>query len=385
MADRSSQLGLASLHDVVLQYLTTSAHASTARVLAHSKRRQPTTHQDVKPTGGHNGDADPDGMDLDEDGAGEGERGSTNGKHVGTPTRRSIELDEEALASIDQRRAIINHILNGAITRAVDALNAHFPAVLADPQHGGSSSTASGSNGHSNGISQPAQAEAAGNMQVSSIYTHSPNKPAIAIEPNHSLPVLCHSTYPSHVRLNLQIQQFIESFRQVSPSSPAPSSPSSSIGSLGNSGTLSNSTATLTNALTAAQGLHTEAKKLSAEVRAMYLREIKDVGALFAYSNPEKSILKGFLEQSRRIRLADQVNAAILHSQGEPTQSFLEAFARRTIVMYGLLAKDGIDPRPDLTALNGGTSGQGGQQLVEYWKHNQGKRFDLHEFVNQTW
>lgn len=69
---------------------------------------------------------------------------------------------------------------------------------------------------------------------------------------------------------------------------------------------------TLTNALTAAQELHAEAKKLPADVRAVYLQEIKDVGALFAYTDPETSILKGFLEQRRRIALAEQVNAAIL-------------------------------------------------------------------------
>ena len=168
---------------------------------------------------------------------------------------------------------------------------------------------------------------------------------------DHSVPVYTSSTHPAHVRLNLQIQQFIESFRQLAPSSP--SSSTSSIASLtssmvlpGGSGHLNGGKGlhgssamgvdgllmshtgaptglsasgsggshkvTLTNALTAAQGLHTEAKKLSPEVRATYLQEIKDVGALFAYTDPETSILKGFLDQHRRIALADQVNRAIL-------------------------------------------------------------------------
>jgi hypothetical protein len=69
---------------------------------------------------------------------------------------------------------------------------------------------------------------------------------------------------------------------------------------------------TLTNALTAAQGLHQEAKKLGAEDRAVYLLEIKDVVALFAYTDPESSILRGFLDQNRRIALAEQINRAIL-------------------------------------------------------------------------
>jgi hypothetical protein len=145
---------------------------------------------------------------------------------------------------------------------------------------------------------------------------------------DHSLPVLHHSSHPAHVRLNLRIQSFIESFRQLAPSSP--SSPSSSMGSLtssmhnggpsaavpGGAGTAAGGGVTLTHALTAAQGLHAEAKKLGPEDRAVYLQEIKDVGALFAYTDPETSILKGFLEQGRRIVLAEQVNRAILRESG---------------------------------------------------------------------
>jgi hypothetical protein len=80
----------------------------------------------------------------------------------------------------------------------------------------------------------------------------------------------------------------------------------------GVAGTAGGGGVTLTHALTAAQGLHAEAKKLGPEDRAVYLQEIKDVGALFAYTDPETSILKGFLEQGRRIVLAEQVNRAIL-------------------------------------------------------------------------
>lgn len=154
---------------------------------------------------------------------------------------------------------------------------------------------------------------------LGSAFSSSPS-PSPATSSDHALPVLPHSTQPQHVRLNLSIQQFIESFRQLTPSSP--SSPSSSISSLTSSNHLNGSgilgtgppstSMTLTHALSAAQGLHAEAKKLPAEDRAVYLQEIKDVGALFAYSEPETSILKGFLEQGRRIALAEQVNRAIL-------------------------------------------------------------------------
>ncbi len=83
------------------------------------------------------------------------------------------------------------------------------------------------------------------------------------------------------------------------------------------------SSVTLTHALTAAQGLHSEAKKLPPDVRAVYLQEIKDVGALFAYTEPETSILKGFLQQSRRIALAEQVNRAILSESPSCSQGKL--------------------------------------------------------------
>ena len=214
--------------------------------------------------------------------------------------------------------------------------------------------------------------------------------------PPHSLPVFRHSTNPAHVALNLQIQNFIEHFRAIAPSSPG--SPSSSIGSMsmsmsitlanpaavvdqtngaGPSGTsngaqksLSASTQTLQHTLAAAQGLHLEAKKLKPEDRAVYLAEIKDAGALFAYSDPETSPLQGFLEQGRRIALAEQVNRAILRelsqevlragsytywadSEGESTSPLLDTYARRTTALFAILGENGIDSVPPWTAIDG--------------------------------
>lgn len=129
------------------------------------------------------------------------------------------------------------------------------------------------------------------------------------------------SSHPAHVLLNLHIQQFIESFRLLGPSNP--SSPSSSISSLTSSTQLhasqsigslgnGNGSGTLQHALTAASGLHAEASKLDPTDRAVYVREITEAGALFAYSDPENSPVGGFLKQERRILLAKQVNRAIL-------------------------------------------------------------------------
>lgn len=183
---------------------------------------------------------------------------------------------------------------------AVDLLNRHFPLVLscAEPMISNYSTAANGTTSNGTVTPKPRLFPSGGSLQSESSI-------------NHSIPVLNSSAHPDHIRLNLQIQRFIESFRQMNPYSP--SSPSSSTSSPANSQIFNGgSGVTLTHALSAAHGLHSEAKKLPADVRAIYLQEIKDVGALFAYENAEMSPLKGFLEQGRRIKLAEQVNKAIL-------------------------------------------------------------------------
>jgi len=73
-----------------------------------------------------------------------------------------------------------------------------------------------------------------------------------------------------------------------------------------------NGSAQLTSTLSALHNLHTEANRLRPDDRAVYLQEIKDVGGLLAYIEPETSVVSGFLDQQRRIALAQQINAAIL-------------------------------------------------------------------------
>ncbi|OCF40387.1 hypothetical protein I317_05822 [Kwoniella heveanensis CBS 569] len=387
-----SEDGINSLHDVILNYVTTAAYASTARILAESTPRTSrngsglhsnnTGQERPIASGSAHGLRNPgeDGtglelgsgsgsssrqeegrMDIDdgEENGSEDELGIEDTERKRQKRRRSADgadidfdaegdedeihavIGKEELESIDERRAVINHILNGSIARAVEALSIHFPAVLLESSTS-SLNSSSGSNGHSysNGHSASATTgtshhrdcihyapvPSSSSSSSPTIYSHSASRPIFSSShsaASHNIPTLHRSTYPSHVKLNLQIQQFIESFRQLSTptngSSPGSSSPSSSIGSLGNSGNLSNSNSSinLTHALTAAQGLHAEAKKLPADVRAVYLQEIKDVGALFAYADPENSILGGFLDQSRRIKLSEQVNAAILRPPGD--------------------------------------------------------------------
>ncbi|WWC70046.1 uncharacterized protein I206_103990 [Kwoniella pini CBS 10737] len=359
----SSFQNINSLHDVILNYVETSGYASTARILAKTQ----LTHESPSNGTTNNGNGgEEDNMDIDEDdikvedGLGnEGKRLSDKkGKGV---MKGGLSFSERDLEDIENRRVILNHILNGSISKSVDLLKTYFPSVLDDSLEIKSSTI--------NGFE--------------SNYIN-PKYPS-----NHSIPVLIKSTIPSHVKLNLQIQQFIESLRQLNPSSSSssiPSSPSSSIGSLGNSGTLSSSSIGLTHTLSAAQGLHSEAKKLSPDIRAIYLQEIQDVGALLAYADPENGPLKGFLSQDRRIRLSEMVNSAILKSQGKYTESALEAYSRRTTVLYKMMSEFGLDPKSNWTTVSG-ESGNGKDEahLAEYWKQANGKPFSLHNFVNSTW
>jgi hypothetical protein len=216
--------------------------------------------------------------------------------------------------------AILDYILSGSITRAVDALHAHFPAVLT-PAPPGSSTNGAGasrslsSNGaDSNGASGSSSSKhSLSTSQVTPVVRPRAGASGTdgtgATTPllDHTVPAFSRSANPDHVRLNLQIQGFIELYRHLSPS--APPSPSSSMGSL--AGGL-NGHAELTSTLSALHNLHTEANRLRPEDRAVYLQEIKDVGGLLAYIEPETSVVSGFLDQQRRIALAQQINAAIL-------------------------------------------------------------------------
>ncbi|WWC62028.1 uncharacterized protein I303_104615 [Kwoniella dejecticola CBS 10117] len=365
----SSYADINSLHDVILNYVETSGYASTARILARSPPRH-TSLSNGKPFAPASL-GDEGGMEIDEDdikvedGEDSGVGSSSHKKGKGV-MKDGLRFTEDDLEQIENRRNILNHILNGSITKAVDLLRTHFPSVLDESLGPGPDQpVTNGSSSHY-------------------IYPKYPS--------NHSVPVLIKSTNPSHVKLNLQIQQFIESLRQLNPSSSngtgsMPSSPSSSIGSLGNSGSLSSSSMGLTHTLSAAQGLHSEAKKLPPDIRAIYLQEIQEVGALLAYADPENGPLKGFLSQDRRIKLSEMVNAAILRSQGIHPESALGAYARRTTVLYRLMAEYGLDPKTNwgTSVSSDGVDGRNQEHLAEYWKQANGKPFSLHNFVHSTW
>jgi hypothetical protein len=181
------------------------------------------------------------------------------------------------------------------------------------------------------------------------------------------LPANPTSLYPAHLSLNLQIQAFIESVRAASTAtspttngtnqaltaavnaigpmsgartfaasspaianaanalsrsaSPAPSS-ESSFGSNTSANGLSgsnhsNGSAAVINpvlhaALSHAQLLFTNVQKLPGYWRAMYLKELESVTALLAYTDLERSPVRKYLDQSRRVALAEQINSAIM-------------------------------------------------------------------------
>ncbi|TXT13192.1 hypothetical protein VHUM_01593 [Vanrija humicola] len=336
-------------HDIILDYVINSAYTDTARVLAQSSsgdrtrtQASPTASPTPPLTGADDAAAaSASAMDVDAGAPlGGGDRAE----------RDSVILDDAVLASIDRRREILDYILSGAIVRAVAALNTHFPAVL-----------------------NPTTAAALSALRNGAEPSHS-NAPI-----DRAVPLFPRSSDPGHVKLNLGIQRFIEEMRGV-PTQSAASSPSSSIDSLTGSTALSGDP--LHDLMATHQELQMEATKLRPEHRAAYLQEIKDVTALLTYINPEASILSGLLEQKRRIALAQQVNAAILRSEGRPVQSHLEQIARTTSAIYSTLHDAGIDPQPSWTA---------DSKSVDNWRiADQLKRrsfqkggFSLHEYVRE--
>ncbi|CAK9786124.1 hypothetical protein CC85DRAFT_283770 [Cutaneotrichosporon oleaginosum] len=333
-----------TLHDIVVDYVINNAYVGTARVLAHTPApgtpsATPTPQEAHTPSlmeqlAAARDKRRAEAMDVDE---------TSNGAGTGADA-----LSPATLEGLEQRRAILEHILSGAITPAVDALAAHFPSVLSPPSPSTSAS-----------VSPPTPA------------------PRARTGLTHATPIFARSTAPEHVALNLQIQQFIERFREIVPS--APSSPASSIGSL-NGG--SGRSAPLDAAINVLAAINVAALKLPGAQRSEYLKELHDLSGLFAYSYPEDSELAGFLDQKRRVALAAQVNAAILHSEGRVTQSYLEQIARRTSAIYETITDRNIDPQPVWAGTDARGAGAA-YRISEQLKRRPFQKggFDLHEYV----
>jgi hypothetical protein len=235
---------------------------------------------------------------------------------------------------------IKEHILAGRIKSAVELCNAHFPTVL--------NSDSAFSNGDE--------------AELSKALKSSKEADSLSEGVTRILPANPTSLYPAHLSLNLQIQAFIESVRlaftatptngtttqnltsvgnalgglsvpshTMAPgianvisrsASPAPSSTSSngsntSANGMSGSAHSNGSTAAALNpflhaALSHAQLLNTNVQKLPLYWRSMYLKELESVMVLLAYTDLERSPVRKYLDQSRRVALAEQINSAIM-------------------------------------------------------------------------
>lgn len=164
---------------------------------------------------------------------------------------------------------------------AIDLLNSHFPSVLSE-----------------------SRAESF------------PSGFAIRTKSSNTEDVFSTSAEPAHLLLNLRILAFSEACRTVPLEYPPAGSLSLSSAAPplehGNKDTsvCSDQQVSL---LTKAQKLYSLANSLTNHSdRAIYLKELENVGGLLAYKIPEQSSMAKYLTMERREAVADQINRAIL-------------------------------------------------------------------------
>ncbi|KDQ07040.1 hypothetical protein BOTBODRAFT_192637 [Botryobasidium botryosum FD-172 SS1] len=207
--------------------------------------------------------------------------------------KQSDSFAEAELKHVALRKQIREDILAGDITGATAILNSHFPAVLSCV-HSTTSACPSCYPLLSPPPSQP------GRQPFSPVSLSAP-----------------------HLSLNLKIQSFIESIRNVptapvsfyseqpGPTRPIPALPSPTV-------------------LSAAQDLFRVASSLpNSEDRATYLKELGNVAALIAYPSPETSPVAFYLSMERREAVASQINSAILLRSSRPPVPYLEHYMRQ--------------------------------------------------------
>ncbi|CEH19492.1 GLUCOSE-INDUCED DEGRADATION PROTEIN 8 HOMOLOG [Ceraceosorus bombacis] len=287
------------------------------------------------------------------------------------------ELSGDDIFQISIRRDIRDHILSGRIYAAIELLDEHFPAVV-------SSSAAAGRLRRSEASPQT--------LDPSSVYARLSGGLASSVNasngasgaasgngksgrPKAALPAYRPSLDPDHVALNLQIQAFIEAVRgssgtgttrsvgdssatgRLSPFSDAGSSAGSTNGSANATGAGGGG---IMGALALVQGINTRVLSLPEYWRSMYLKELQGVTALLAYANVESSPVSKYLDQKRRVGLAEQVNSAIIAQSGQPSQPLIESTIRQTTFVWGQIAADKVPVPPSHLAFIGGDAGTSG-------------------------
>ncbi|GHJ90254.1 hypothetical protein NliqN6_6656 [Naganishia liquefaciens] len=161
---------------------------------------------------------------------------------------------------------------------------------------------------------------------------------------------------PTLLALNLDIQEFVEGLRilqQQGPSSPseATSLSNSLYEDTSNGHTADQSTTTpppdasairkatrdaaILACLAHAARLDAAAHRLRRPREARrYAQQVQDVCGLLAYTDMEASPLAGYLEQGRRVRLAEMVEGCIMASIGYPPQSILETLWQQNAYVW---------------------------------------------------
>lgn len=129
---------------------------------------------------------------------------------------------------------------------------------------------------------------------------------------------------------------------------------SGSAHSNGGSSTLVNPV--LQSALRHAQAILGEVQKLPEYWRAMYLKELESVTVMLAYTDLERSPVRKYLDQNRRVALAEQINSAIMFRTGMPSQPLIESAVRQTTFCWSTLAQENIALPPDHPFFSSGTA-----------------------------
>jgi len=288
----------------------------------------------------------------------------------------STNLSDEMVRHILLRQRIQFEILSGNVHEATDLLNRYFPRVLAVDDSGESSSE----------------------TEVADENAGDPSR----------LEYVAETVNPVHLSLNLRILAFIEACRTVPLVYPGPLP--SERGSAGGRSPVSFPdsdsdivmVATPSSAaakhdtreeesyqaelLICVQKLYATVNALGkSEDRAIYLKELSNVGGLLAYAVPENSPMVKYLHQERRDRVAEQINSAILHHTHMPSVSYLERAVRYTHCLWGMLhelrAKVPAAHRPRGVSLLLGTGSQGAREPDKETFY-EARPFDLQLLLN---
>jgi hypothetical protein len=139
------------------------------------------------------------------------------------------------------------------------------------------------------------------------------------------LEYIAETVNPNHLSLNLRILAFIEACRAVpliytppTRSTENPTSMDTDVAMVAASPIKRDPKEEETHQeelLICVQNLYATVNALrKSDERAIYLKELSNVGGLLAYAVPEKSPMAKYLHQERRERVAEQINSAILRS-----------------------------------------------------------------------